>query len=165
MMAFCSGPNVQGPSYLCLIRSISWLLMSWLFASPGHQQPWYWLSRIGRSLSYLRKDFNYLCHINGEELHKMSIYVMFPLKNLAGNKKRFLPHHHDHDWSAAHASGCLQTRFCSSQQWLPLPPLHLSCAEWNKTYHKTRKNIYRSNVQVTSQLYCYFRCLQVLCSI
>ena len=22
-------------------KSISWLLMPWLFASPGHQQPWY----------------------------------------------------------------------------------------------------------------------------
>ena len=50
--------NVQGPSYLGLSRSISWLLMSWLLASPGHQQPWYWLRRIGRFLSYLRKDFN-----------------------------------------------------------------------------------------------------------
>ena len=33
----------------------------WLLASPGHQQPWDWLCRIGSSLSYLRKDFNYLC--------------------------------------------------------------------------------------------------------
>ena len=30
-----------------------------------------------RSLSYLRKDFKYLCHINVEEWHKMSVYV-FP---------------------------------------------------------------------------------------
>ena len=35
--------NVQGPSYLSLTRSISWLLMPWLLTSPGHQQPWYWL--------------------------------------------------------------------------------------------------------------------------
>ena len=26
------------------IKSIPWLLMPWLLASPGHQQPWYWLS-------------------------------------------------------------------------------------------------------------------------
>ena len=38
--------NVRGPSYLGLTRSISWLLMSWLLTSPGHQQPWYWLCRI-----------------------------------------------------------------------------------------------------------------------
>ena len=75
--------NVWGPSYLGLTRSISLLLMPWLLASPGHQQPWYWLCRLDRSLSYLRKDFNDLCHINVEEWHKMYIYVMFPLKNLA----------------------------------------------------------------------------------
>ena len=63
--------NVQGPSYLGLTRSISWLLMTWLRASPGHQQPWYWLCRIGRSLSCLRKYFNFLCHTNVEEWHKM----------------------------------------------------------------------------------------------
>ena len=56
-------------------RSISWLLMPWLLTSPGHQQPWYWLCRIRRSRSYLRKDFKYLCHINVEEWHKMSIHV------------------------------------------------------------------------------------------
>ena len=58
--------NVQGPSYLGLTRSISWLLMAWLLTSPGHQQPWYWLYKICRSWSYLRKDFKYLCHINVE---------------------------------------------------------------------------------------------------
>ena len=50
--------NVRGPSYLGLTGSISWLLMPWLLTSPGHQQPWYWLCRIGRFLSHLRKDFN-----------------------------------------------------------------------------------------------------------
>ena len=28
--------------------------LPWLLALPGHQQPWYWLCRIGRPLSYLR---------------------------------------------------------------------------------------------------------------
>ena len=54
------------PCYLGLTRSISWLLMPWLLTSLGHQQPWYWLCRICRSWSYLRKDFVYLCHINVE---------------------------------------------------------------------------------------------------
>ena len=63
--------NVRGPSYLSLTRSISWLLMPWLLTSPGHQQPWYWLCRIGRFLSYLRKDFSYLRRINVEKWHKM----------------------------------------------------------------------------------------------
>ena len=56
---------------LSLTRSISWLLMPWLLISPGHQQPWFWLCRIGRLLSYLRKDFKYLRHINVEKWHKM----------------------------------------------------------------------------------------------
>ena len=63
--------NVLGPNYLGLTRSISWLLMPWLLASPGHQQPWYWLHRIIRSLSFLRKEFNYLCHVNMEQWHKI----------------------------------------------------------------------------------------------
>ena len=63
--------SVQGQSYLGLTRSISWLLMPWLLTSPGHQQPWYWLHRIGRFLSYLRQDFNYLRRINVEKWHKM----------------------------------------------------------------------------------------------
>ena len=63
--------NVRGPSYLGLTRSISWLLMPWLLTSPGHQQPWYWLCRIGRFLSYMRKDCNYLRRINVEKWHKM----------------------------------------------------------------------------------------------
>ena len=43
------------------IWSIAWLLMAWL-ASAGHQQPWYWLCRINRSLSATRKDFNHQCN-------------------------------------------------------------------------------------------------------
>ena len=70
--------NVRGPSYLGLTRSISWLLMPWLLTSPGHQQPWYWLHRICRYFSYLRKDFKYLCQINVEEWNKMQIYVYVP---------------------------------------------------------------------------------------
>ena len=67
--------NVRGQSHLGLTRSISWLLMPWLLTSPGHQQPWHWLHRICRCLSYLRKDFKYLCQINVEEWQKMQIYV------------------------------------------------------------------------------------------
>ena len=57
--------NVRRPSYLGLTWSISWLLIPWLFVSPGLLQPWYWLRRLGRFLSYLRKDLNYL-HQEGE---------------------------------------------------------------------------------------------------
>ena len=53
--------NVWGPSYLS-ISSISWRRKE-----PGHQQPWFWLRRIGRFLSYLRKDFNYMRCTNVEK--------------------------------------------------------------------------------------------------
>ena len=69
--------NVRGPCYLGLTRSISLLLMSWLLTLLGHQQPWYWLCRMGRSLSYLRKYFNHPCHINVEEWHKNANIHMF----------------------------------------------------------------------------------------
>ena len=78
--------NVRGPNYLGLIESISWLLMPWLLTSTGHQQPWYWLNRIGRFLSYLRKDFNYLRRINVENDTKCKYMFMFPLKNSARNR-------------------------------------------------------------------------------
>ena len=63
--------NMWGRSYLSLTRSISWLLMPWLLASPGHQQPWYWLCKKGKSWFHTRKDFNYLWHVSVEEWHKM----------------------------------------------------------------------------------------------
>ena len=63
--------GMRGPGYLGLTRSISWLLMPWLLASPGYQQPWYRLCKISKSWSYTRKDFNYLWHVNVEEWHKM----------------------------------------------------------------------------------------------
>ena len=64
--------------YLGLTRSISWLLMPWLLTSPRHQQPWYWIYRICRSFSYLRKDSKYLCH---NQCGGMTLNVT--LKNLA----------------------------------------------------------------------------------
>ena len=50
-------------------------LMPYPSASPGQQQPWYWLWRICKSLSYISKDFNYLCCVNVEQCHKMYIYI------------------------------------------------------------------------------------------
>ena len=103
---------VRGPSYLGLSRSISWLLMPWLLTSPGHQQPLYWLCRIGRSLSNSRRNFNYLCLINVEKCKYM---FMFSLKNLArkwltrsgsdispngASRMKMATSHHDFlDWS------------------------------------------------------------------
>ena len=63
--------KLWGTSYLGLDRSISLLLMPWLLASPGPQESLYCLCRINRPWSYLRNDFNYLCHSNVDELHEM----------------------------------------------------------------------------------------------
>ena len=60
--------------------------MPWLLASPGHQQPWYWLCRIGRSLSYSRRNFNYLCVISVEEWHKIWIYVYVPSEKFSTSR-------------------------------------------------------------------------------
>ena len=35
----------------------------WLLASPSHQHSWYWLRKICRSLCFMRKDYNFLCHV------------------------------------------------------------------------------------------------------
>ena len=55
------------PEYAGRTKSIPWLLMPWLLASPGHQQPWYWLCMISRSLSFIRIDRKYLCHLSVQE--------------------------------------------------------------------------------------------------
>ena len=52
-------------------RTIPRLLMAWLLASPGHQQPWYWLCRINRPLSSLRKGYNHLCQLSAEKWWNM----------------------------------------------------------------------------------------------
>ena len=74
---------MRGPSYLCLTRSILWLLVPWLLTSPGHQQPWYWLCRIGRFLSYLRKVSSTCIASMWRNYTKCKYMFMFPLKNLA----------------------------------------------------------------------------------
>ena len=75
---------MQGPYNLGLTRSISWLLMTWLLTSPGHQQPLYWLCRIGMSLSYARRNFKYLClFLVWRNDIKCKYMFMLSLKNLA----------------------------------------------------------------------------------
>ena len=79
--------NMWGPSYLILTRSVSWLLMPWLLVSPGHQQSWYWLCKIGKSWSYTKKDFNYLWPVSVEEWHKMLIHVYVSSEKFSTYKK------------------------------------------------------------------------------
>ena len=49
--------------------------MPWLLGLPGYQHPRYWLCSMGKYLSYMRKDFNDMCHVSVEECYKFSIYV------------------------------------------------------------------------------------------
>ena len=67
-------PNVCETHYSGSTKSVSWLLMPWFPASPGHQHPWYWLCRMGNYLSHLRKDFNYLCYASVVEWHQLLIH-------------------------------------------------------------------------------------------
>ena len=58
------------------IRSILGLLMPWFLASPGDQQPCYWICRMNGSLYYMRKDFNDLIHLSIANWYKMQIYFL-----------------------------------------------------------------------------------------
>ena len=76
---------MRGPSYFRLTRSVSWLLMPWLLMSPEHQQPWYWLCRIGRFFSCLVWGrISTTCVISmWRNDTKCKYMFMFPLKNLS----------------------------------------------------------------------------------
>ena len=52
--------NVWGPSYSGYLGQYHGPCV----ARTGHQQPCYWLCKLCRSLSHMKSDFHYLCHIN-----------------------------------------------------------------------------------------------------
>ena len=66
--------------------------MPWLLVSPGHQQPWYWLCRISRYLSSMRKKFNYLKYIQLDKgLATLPSHVFsLTLQGLAGELGPFI---------------------------------------------------------------------------
>ena len=39
--------------------------------SLRYQQSWYWVCRAGKFLSYMRKEYNYLCHVSVGEWNKL----------------------------------------------------------------------------------------------
>ena len=85
--------------YFGSTRSITWLLMPWLLTSPGHQQPWYWLCKMGRSFSSKRKNFNYLLHLIVEKWSKKQTYgfiiidwfISSSIENLSKERVRAIP--------------------------------------------------------------------------
>ena len=73
-------PLLDWASY---INVIIYSCLPWLFASPGLQQPWYWLWKIGKYRSYTRKDLNYLWHVSAGDDIKCKYMCMLPLTNIA----------------------------------------------------------------------------------
>ena len=69
---FCLGLNVLNHPHwpfratAGIARSILWRLAPWTPVSSRYQQPWYWQSRLKRTLPYTRKEFNYTLDINIE---------------------------------------------------------------------------------------------------
>ena len=68
------GEYLRSPENSGRTRSTPWLLMPWLLVLPCHQQPWYWLYRIYRTLSSTRKNINYLHHLSAEKFKKLPIF-------------------------------------------------------------------------------------------
>ena len=63
----CMSPSAAEPDYFRITRSISWLMVTLLRMSPGQQQPWHWIYRINESMSSIRKDIYFLCHLSVEK--------------------------------------------------------------------------------------------------
>ena len=57
--------------------------MPWLHVSPGHQHPRYCFCGIKRSLSYIRKDYNYLHKLSLQKWLKMQIHFYISWINSA----------------------------------------------------------------------------------
>ena len=142
--------------------------MSWLLVSPGHQQPWYWLCRMGRSLSYLRKDFNHLCHINVEEWRKMQIYVLCSLwKYLSRKGLISIAARHSvvraterlSVWTVdlwAGTSNCIPRFYCGMQLLVPVFDIFF----WQKILQLiiNKPQIYLAFVAILTQLLVFRRC-------
>ena len=55
--------------------SISWLLLPWFLASPGHQKARYWQNRINESLPFIRVNFNNLHYVMRNDKKNIYFYV------------------------------------------------------------------------------------------
>ena len=62
--------------YFGQTRAKLWLLIPWFLASPEHQQPWYWLCRIARSVSPIRKNLNHM-HQCWETIKKKCKFIFY----------------------------------------------------------------------------------------
>ena len=81
--AFLQTPDSFDPSgaetrTFCVKSSILWLLIPWVPASPGYQQPWYELCAMWIFLSSLTVNFSNLWCVNVKELN---IFLRFLRKS------------------------------------------------------------------------------------
>ena len=102
-------------------RTISWLLMSWLLVSPGHQQSWYWSYKMGMLLSSLRVGLHNLSCFSFVETWNVTTYPYFPKKILLCIPgicyERFLPE----------GNKCVFPTYWSNHEWI---------SEFHRTNHK-----------------------------
>ena len=77
----CKHAPSGAPAYYRKTRSISILLMPWLLASPGHQQPWYWLCVMSIFLSSVWVNFNNLRCFCFEDWCEMETHHIFSEKS------------------------------------------------------------------------------------
>ena len=80
-------PLVIRIKYSWRTRSIPWLQMTWLLASPSHQQSWFWLHKIFLSVSSMRNEFNYLSLFSFEKMiwhANMFLSVLKTIQQLKG---------------------------------------------------------------------------------
>ena len=67
---------VHKPGYSGRSQSIILMLMHWLLATSGSQQPWYWPCRINGPLSSTRKDFIHPCNFKcWEMIENIFLYI------------------------------------------------------------------------------------------
>ena len=87
------------------IRSMSRLLMIWLFATQAYQKQYYWhcrsnryLSSMGKDLIYLFKvrfheqEFDYMCHLIVKKFKKLTLSLQW-----RHNGRDSVSHHQPHD--------------------------------------------------------------------
>ena len=71
--------NSCGVELFTRFRSISWMVMPWLLASPGHHQPWYWLPQNIENLVFIEEGFQlHALSWCWEMIKNANIYFMFP---------------------------------------------------------------------------------------
>ena len=63
--------------------SITWLMTTWIVASPGFQQPLCWLCRMSRPLSSCGIHFNQLRNLNLEKWSYVETYLYFSLNKFS----------------------------------------------------------------------------------